>query len=273
MDCRHFDDYISPYLDQSLERQDREEFEKHLNECAECRENLQETRKMISILSRLDEEPLPEGFRENLYKRLEERRALISPYSLKWIGAIAGIIILLFAIKVVRDINLAGGVMEETHIALDMAVDSNSIADTAADVAPHSTRGEDNAAVGSDRYSVDNPDGNEKEYAFENRDESDKESYKGEDIDLDNEVRIESDLVELYVQDICITPQTLQFVAINNELELLESDEESVLIEIRDDEQRKVLYKELSKMGEIKDIGQNIGDNRVRIVIKNKGDQ
>src|SRR5690554_5293859 len=125
MDCRHFDDYISPYLDQSLERQDREEFEKHLNECVECRENLQETRKMISILSRLDEEPLPEGFRENLYKRLEERRALISPYSLKWIGAIAGIIILLFAIKVVRDINLAGGVMEETHIASDMAVDSN----------------------------------------------------------------------------------------------------------------------------------------------------
>ena len=25
MDCRHFDDYISPYLDQSLERQDRED--------------------------------------------------------------------------------------------------------------------------------------------------------------------------------------------------------------------------------------------------------
>ena len=38
MDCKDFDYYISLYIDDMLEEQDKEELENHLKQCKICRE-------------------------------------------------------------------------------------------------------------------------------------------------------------------------------------------------------------------------------------------
>lgn len=75
-------------------------------------------------------------------------------------------------------------------------------------------------------------------------------------------------MVEVYVQDICITPETLKFIAIDRELELVGSDENSVDIKVSGQEDRNTLYHELSKLGEVKDIGDNMDSDQIKIIIR-----
>lgn len=274
MDCRHFDECISPYLDQMLDEQDRELFEIHLSKCPDCKNNLEETRKLISMMKKLNEEPLPQGFEDSLFKKLENSRESKNLYWLRWIGAVAGVLVIFFSIKAVRNTVLMGNMdkmTKETPSAQEMAKDEGSTLDMAPkeDLEEETARSEsavamnDSTEADKDEYSEVGQDIT-KDDGIEATGKESEESYTG------SSRGIQSDIVEVYVQDICITPQTLKFMAINNELELVESDENSVVIEIMDDEQRNILFDELSKMGEIREVGQETGGSKVKIIIKNK---
>lgn len=97
-----------------------------------------------------------------------------------------------------------------------------------------------------------------------------KENNDKEDNDT---IGIQSESVEVYVQDVCITPQTLQFMAANNGIELIQMEDSSATFEIVNDEQRIVLYEELSKMGRVEETGDNIGGNQVKVVIISVSDE
>lgn len=100
--------------------------------------------------------------------------------------------------------------------------------------------------------------------------EEDKQTWEDQEPDsLDSEKGIQTEAIELYVQDICITPQTLQFMVANNGLELVDMDEDSATIQTLNEEQRIVLREELSKMGEIKEVGEKTGTDQVQVFILN----
>lgn len=246
MDCKHFDEYISLYIDDVLSERQKKEFEGHLKQCPQCKKKLEETQKLVSLIKEIDEEPLPQGFRDNLFKKLEGSRKMQTRNLLRWIGAMAGVIIIFLSARALKDIKFTDGIDREVMPAEEIAEDMASISqDSDDDFIPHNEEGA-SAEVTS----------------LENNQEDIRESI----------TKIKSDLVEIYVQDICITPETLKLMVINNGLELLRSDENSVVIEITGEEDRNILYKELSKMGEIRDIGENIGSTEVKIIIKNKSE-
>jgi hypothetical protein len=263
MDCKVFDEYISLCIDQLLDEQDKKNFELHLNQCSQCKEKYEETRELVSLIRGIDEEPLPRGFRNNLIKKLERSQKINTGYLLRWLGAMAGIIVIFLSVKAIKDTRFTGTIDKEMlpieGVAEDMASTDSAVEEFAHD---DMERGSSDMVVMEDNY-----DSGEITALDENADRTENTDGIDESI-----MTIQSDLVEVYVQDICITPHTLMLMANNHGLELIENDEDSVVIDIRDDEERSILYRELSKMGEVRDIGENIGSNEVKIIIKSKNE-
>ncbi len=246
MNCKHIDEYISLYIDDVLNERDKKEFEVHLNQCPQCKKKLKETQKLVSLIKEIGEEPLPQGFRDNLIKKLEGSRKMQTRNLLRWVGAMAGVIIIFLSVRALKDIKFTDGIDREVMPSEEIAEDMVSSIQNSAD-----------------KFDASQEEGVSAETtSMENDLEDKRESI----------MKIQSDLVELYVQDICISPETLKLMVINNGLELIRSDEDSVVIEIKEEEERNILYKELSKMGEIRDIGENIGSTEVKIIIKNKSE-
>ena len=103
MDCKDFDYYISLYIDDMLEEQDKEELENHLKQCKICRESFQETQDVISMVNSLEPEPVPHGFKDKLFSRMGSGRTLLASPWLRWAGAVAGVLVIFFSIKAVLD--------------------------------------------------------------------------------------------------------------------------------------------------------------------------
>ncbi len=266
MGCRDFDEYINLYIDDMLHEQDKERFEQHLSQCSECRKSLEDTNRILSMVRNLDEEPLPEGFRENLFRKLEERGKPITFHWLKWVGVAAGIAIILFSIKAMPGIGPMDRTGQSARPTEEMVAENSSDSDQSLVL-----NSKENRANLEDNGGGMEEDGLMDFGRDEQPDKACNEAYEEEKFDLENSQRkIQTDIVEVHVQDVCITPQTLKLMAINNGLELVESDENFVVIEIVDDEQRSILFDQLSKMGEVKEVGQDKGGNRVKIFIKSK---
>lgn len=246
MDCEYFNKYISPYVDGMIDAKDKEALEKHLNQCSRCIAILHETREIIARVDELDEEILPADFHQSLLDRLGKGRNYMK--SMKWFktaGVIVAIIVLLFSVKVIGNWGSMdkgkglddGTIQEENHEKEEkpmIAMDENSIA--------------------QDKDTDNIEEKRESQSSKEDKDEGDVKM-------------IRSESVEVYVQDVCITPQTLQFMAANNDLDLIEMEDSSATFGIKNDEHRVILYEELSKMGEVKETGDNIGGNQVKVVI------
>ena len=69
--CHIFKTQLTDYLERSLPLSDRERFEAHLPVCEPCRSALDMTRGMIAAYERLEEEPVPIGFKVRWRQRLE----------------------------------------------------------------------------------------------------------------------------------------------------------------------------------------------------------
>jgi len=64
------------YLDRALEGEPLDTFEKHLQECLDCCDRLQFSRRVDAFVrARLDETPLPEGIEARLRQGLLRARA------------------------------------------------------------------------------------------------------------------------------------------------------------------------------------------------------
>lgn len=77
--CREIVDFLSDYIDGDLERAVRDEFDKHLNGCSNCRHGLDTMRRTVSLYGRLDVGEIPDDLKERLKTFLEARLKLREP--------------------------------------------------------------------------------------------------------------------------------------------------------------------------------------------------
>jgi len=68
--CDEIREQISMYIDGELDETQLAEFEEHINSCVECRNELDEIKSIISMCSSIEEEELPDNFREELHSKL-----------------------------------------------------------------------------------------------------------------------------------------------------------------------------------------------------------
>lgn len=79
LNCRHVWDYISGYLDNTLDAQTRADVEKHLEHCEICSAVLDSTRNILILTADDRVFELPVGFSERLHARLTQAMLEISP--------------------------------------------------------------------------------------------------------------------------------------------------------------------------------------------------
>ncbi len=72
MKCEFVAENLSAYLDQELPVEEMNQIENHLQECAECRQELTEMQSTIALLASLDEVIPPASFRRELRTKLEK---------------------------------------------------------------------------------------------------------------------------------------------------------------------------------------------------------
>lgn len=72
MKCETIRNMMSSYIDKDLNSIEKTEFEKHLAECEECREEYEILFDIIAACGNLEEIELPQNFRTELHQRLNE---------------------------------------------------------------------------------------------------------------------------------------------------------------------------------------------------------
>lgn len=79
LNCRHVWDYISGYLDNTLDAQTRADVEKHLEHCEICSAVLDSTRNILILTADDRVFELPVGFSERLHARLTQAMLEVPP--------------------------------------------------------------------------------------------------------------------------------------------------------------------------------------------------
>jgi anti-sigma factor RsiW len=72
LECKHVWDYISGYLDDSLDPETRDRVQKHLEHCEICSAILDATRNILILIADDRVFELPVGYSERLHARLDE---------------------------------------------------------------------------------------------------------------------------------------------------------------------------------------------------------
>jgi anti-sigma factor RsiW len=72
LNCRHVWEYISGYLDNTLDEQTRSDVERHLEHCEICSAVLDSTRNILILTADDRVFELPLGYSERLHARLRE---------------------------------------------------------------------------------------------------------------------------------------------------------------------------------------------------------
>lgn len=99
MKCEQVRDMLSPYIDGMTSEKENKAISAHLENCSQCRQELEHLRSFCLALKNLSTPELPEGFAEDLRQRLvDEKTILFSPKKIKkpkkqgWIAAsVAGV--------------------------------------------------------------------------------------------------------------------------------------------------------------------------------------
>lgn len=72
MKCDEVRNQLSLYIDGEIEEEEKELIEEHLENCPECKKELEEYKKLIQMLNELPNEEPPEGYCKRLHKKLKE---------------------------------------------------------------------------------------------------------------------------------------------------------------------------------------------------------
>lgn len=74
MNCKDFDLYGSAYIDNMLSKEERLEFENHINECEYCNISLQNLKTIVESINELEEVELPRNFSSELMIKLQNEK-------------------------------------------------------------------------------------------------------------------------------------------------------------------------------------------------------
>ena len=101
MSCEENSELLSLFIDGQLNKTQKKDLLKHLETCAECRNELSELKKLVAGLNDLPDMPLPDGFHESFMKRLvAEPRKLKKPRKpvfARLVSYAASLLVLIFA--------------------------------------------------------------------------------------------------------------------------------------------------------------------------------
>jgi anti-sigma factor RsiW len=76
MKCRHIRKRISQYIDEDLTPDEKKDFDSHIQGCASCRKELEETRALHQMIASARRFPAPYGFATRVLANLEEKGGL-----------------------------------------------------------------------------------------------------------------------------------------------------------------------------------------------------
>lgn len=108
IECPEVKELISAYIDGEVTEIEKISVEQHLGDCSECRKEYEFTLKMLDALKEIPDEDLPQGFSDDLHKRLEavsreQAGGRVGFFFSPRLRAIAGIAACLLVMLVARD--------------------------------------------------------------------------------------------------------------------------------------------------------------------------
>ena len=71
MNCETVKEMLWAYLEKETTAEEAEKIEKHLAECADCREEMETQKAIMESLASLPEAELPEGYHTELMQKLQ----------------------------------------------------------------------------------------------------------------------------------------------------------------------------------------------------------
>ena len=110
MNCQECQATLSLYLEGELSPQEREAVEKHLSGCSTCSAEVEGIRQMVSQLKALPKPPVPPGFRQSVWEKVDApvglekfRRWIMEPWYVKIpVGALATVTVAILVVQVTK---------------------------------------------------------------------------------------------------------------------------------------------------------------------------
>lgn len=284
MDCKDTRQFITLYIDGMLDEVNAKKVEKHLKECPECYTRFKEIKQVVTLVGELEEVDIPDGFSERLRMRLETQQVQNTtirerignyPHWVKWVGMVAAVLVIVLSMRVLSVLDPRDEAMVATDTsAMSDSAESVAMEGTGQDTFGNNRMGEKLTDYEKEFPRSDTPDGldraddgvgDEGEIQQEVATGFPAEEYVEEETETMDYIR--TDMVELMVQDVCVTPQTLMTKALQHGINVLDVSEDDITLQFTEEEQKKVLYEELKMVGTVRDVGTDFNTDIVLIII------
>lgn len=255
MKCEEVDKLLSLYIDDMLDEDIKEDVTSHIDSCNRCREEFYGLKNTLELLKELPEKELPPGFQERLNSRLQVTEIEARPNRMRK-NITRGVIAI--AATLVIAISIKSGVYDAPKKSMESQDDADVEVkyDRETELAP------------SEEISEADEDGRgQLERSDEKGAEKQAEDVKKNDIESLQKDGVLTDEVVVKVQDVCANPQAVERMALIHDIEVLDVQEDSIIVEIDTEEKRKLFYDELSKIGMVENVGSDRESHEVRITI------
>lgn len=277
MQCKEARMLISPYIDGMLRKGEQELFEKHIETCGACRKELEDIKDVVAEIGELPERELPQGFEDVLHDRILREAEIQKAFNewdnlegslqpegedhsrrnirdiIKWIGYAAAVVAVAFSIKA-----FSGSLnnTKKNMVARDETAQQEN-KDMFAAESSKADRGTDDAVsndVADGKLKADD-NGFVKEDAMENEEKA-EDKY------------IKTDKVNLKVEDVCVTPNSLEIAVAKYDIDVVETYNNGIKVKVSDKKDRENLYQAINMQGIIEDMGEDTDSQYVTIIIK-----
>ncbi|SHJ01466.1 Putative zinc-finger [Dethiosulfatibacter aminovorans DSM 17477] len=123
MICKECRQKISLYLDNELTEEEKTEFENHISECEDCRNELEKIKRIVNELNSIPMEELPEGYCKKLHMKLKEvqpaEKKAKRRFGIRRMSAIAAALIVVLMVPFALNSGRLG--MQKSEMAMDSA--------------------------------------------------------------------------------------------------------------------------------------------------------
>lgn len=123
MICKECRQKISLYLDNELTEEEKTEFDNHLLECEDCKNELEKISRIIGELKNIPIEELPEGYCKNLHVKLKEAGTDVKKtkrrFGIRKLSAIAAALVVVLMVPFVINSGRMG--LQNKEISMDSA--------------------------------------------------------------------------------------------------------------------------------------------------------
>ena len=257
MNCKKWKKRINEYIDDLLPDDQKSAFELHMVNCSDCSREVHELREVVSMLKTLSQKDLPIDFELKLKRAIETdelRKTLLVrkriDYSgiVKWAGAAAAIFLIMFGVLTDRlDFGISDGQPQNEQQRVLM------------EAAPAQEEAEADA-------NLKTPFVAEAPKSVADDTTNDKDLAQGTRVFVAGISRIESNAIDLTVDSVQVAVDDLRNIANEHGIEVIDLSCQGITLRVNEDH-RKTLYRELSRLGRIVETGDKFGTDTISIMI------